>query len=109
MQESVDPLVIDQPEDDLDNRFIYDDVVKRLRDAKRSRQFLIATHNANIPILGDAEQIVALDAQEHAVGPVRSYVRACGSIDAEPVRDAAELILEGGHEAFELRRSKYSP
>jgi ABC-type cobalamin/Fe3+-siderophores transport system ATPase subunit len=109
MQESVDPLVIDQPEDDLDNRFIYDDVVKRLRAAKRSRQFLIATHNANIPILGDAEQIVALDAQEHAGGPVRSYVRACGSIDAEPVRDAAELILEGGHEAFELRRSKYSP
>lgn len=109
MQESVHPLVIDQPEDDLDNRFIYDDVVKRLRDAKRSRQFLIATHNANIPILGDAEQIVALDTQEHPGSPVRSHVKACGSIDAAAVRDAAELILEGGHEAFELRRSKYSP
>ena len=52
MQSSHDPLLIDQPEDDLDNRFIYDDIVQRLRAAKPARQFVIATHNANIPILG---------------------------------------------------------
>jgi ABC-type Mn2+/Zn2+ transport system ATPase subunit len=109
MLESKDPLLVDQPEDDLDNRFVYDDVVKRLREAKRSRQFIVATHNANIPILGDAEQIVALDAKERAGGPVRSFIRARGSIDTEGVRDAAEHILEGGREAFELRRKKYSP
>ena len=109
MLESKDPLLVDQPEDDLDNRFIYDDIVKRLREAKRSRQFLIATHNANIPILGDAEQIVALDAEERQSGSVRGFVRARGSIDNVEVRDAAEHILEGGREAFELRRKKYSP
>ena len=107
MQESKDPLLIDQPEDDLDNRFIYDDIVKRLREAKPARQFLIATHNANIPILGDAEQIVVLDAKEISGPPVRGYVRTRGSIDAVPVRDAAEEILEGGKEAFELRQRKY--
>ena len=70
MQESRDPLLIDQPEDDLDNRFIYDDIVQRLREAKPARQFVIATHNANIPILGDAEQIVVLDAKESDGGSV---------------------------------------
>ena len=106
MQESEDPLLVDQPEDDLDNRFIYDDVVKRLKAAKRERQFLIATHNANIPVLGDAEQIVALDAEERG-GKVTSFVRAHGSIDAEDVRAAAEHILEGGREAFAMRQAKY--
>lgn len=107
MQESRDPLLIDQPEDDLDNRFIYDDIVKRLREAKPARQFLVATHNANIPILGDAEQIVALDARELDGPPVRSLIRARGSIDSAPVREAAEEILEGGKEAFALRQQKY--
>jgi ABC-type enterochelin transport system ATPase subunit len=107
MQESKDPLLIDQPEDDLDNRFIYEDIVKRLRAAKPARQFVVATHNANIPILGDAEQIVALDAKEQDGPPVRSFVRARGSIDATNVRDAAEEILEGGREAFALRQAKY--
>lgn len=107
MQASHDPLLIDQPEDDLDNRFIYDDIVQRLRAAKPSRQFLIATHNANIPILGDAEQIVVLDAQERGGPPVRGLLRTRGSIDTTHVRDAAEHILEGGREAFALRQAKY--
>jgi len=107
MQASHDPLLIDQPEDDLDNRFIYDDIVQRLRAAKPARQFVIATHNANIPILGDAEQIVVLDAQERGGPPVRGLLRTRGSIDTSNVRDAAEHILEGGREAFALRQAKY--
>lgn len=107
MQSSNDPLLIDQPEDDLDNRFIYDDIVQRLRAAKPARQFVIATHNANIPILGDAEQIVVLDAEERNGPPVRGLLRARGSIDATDVRDASEHILEGGREAFALRQDKY--
>ena len=102
MQASDVPLLIDQPEDDLDNRFIYDDVVKRLRAEKPRRQFLIATHNANIPVLGDAEQILVLDASDRGGSLV-----ARGAIDNPDVRDAAELILEGGEEAFTLRREKY--
>jgi ABC-type cobalamin/Fe3+-siderophores transport system ATPase subunit len=107
MQSSNDPLLVDQPEDDLDNRFIYDDIVQRLRAAKPERQFVIATHNANIPILGDAEQIIVLDAQEFNGPPVRGVLRARGSIDATDVRDASEHILEGGREAFALRQAKY--
>jgi PHP family Zn ribbon phosphoesterase len=107
MQQSKDPLLIDQPEDDLDNRFIYDDIVVRLKRTKSARQFVIATHNANIPVLGDAEQIVALDAHELTGGRITSFVRARGSIDAPDVRVAAEQILEGGHEAFFLRQAKY--
>jgi PHP family Zn ribbon phosphoesterase len=108
LQESNAPLLIDQPEDDLDNRFIYDDIVMRLKRAKPARQFLIATHNANIPVLGDAEQIIALDAREQpGEGHVSAFLRARGSIDAREVRTAAEQILEGGREAFFLRQAKY--
>lgn len=108
MQESKAPLLVDQPEDDLDNRFIYDDIVTRLKQAKPARQFLIATHNANIPVLGDAEQIIALDAHEgRGDGRVSGFIRARGSIDSAAVRTAAEQILEGGREAFFLRQAKY--
>jgi len=102
MQASDAPLLIDQPEDDLDNRFIYDDIVKRLRAMKPSRQFLVATHNANIPVLGDAEQIVVLDASDRG-----GELVARGAIDDKTVRESAELILEGGEEAFARRREKY--
>jgi hypothetical protein len=105
LRSSADPLIIDQPEDDLDNRFIYGDVVQRLRDAKRTRQVIVATHNANIPILGDAEQIIVLDARGD--GRPRGYVRSHGTVDDEDVRIAAEHILEGGEEAFRRRREKY--
>jgi len=104
--ESDGPLILDQPEDDLDNRFIYDDVVQRLRGAKEQRQFLIATHNANIPVLGDAEQIVVLDTPVRS-DRVRAFVSARGSIDDAELRGPLEDVLEGGREAFERRKEKY--
>ena len=58
--ESDAPLIVDQPEDDLDNHFIADCIVPAMREEKRKRQFVFSTHNANIPVLGDAEQIVGL-------------------------------------------------
>jgi hypothetical protein len=58
--ESTAPLIIDQPEDDLDNRFIAESIVPAMRQEKRKRQFVFSTHNANIPVLGDSEQIVGL-------------------------------------------------
>jgi len=105
LQSSRDPLLIDQPEDDLDNRFIYHDVVQRIRSAKRLRQVIVATHNANIPVLGDAEQIVVLDAR--AEPRPQGHVLAHGTVDDALVREAAEEILEGGEEAFRRRREKY--
>ncbi|MCX6844299.1 MAG: phosphoesterase [candidate division WOR-3 bacterium] len=106
--ESEAPLIVDQPEDDLDNRFITDGVVPKMRDEKRRRQFIFATHNANIPVLGDAELIVGLSAKGDASqGKTRMPSEHMGSIDSRPVRELVEEVLEGGREAFETRRAKY--
>lgn len=106
--ESDAPLVVDQPEDDLDNRFITEGVVPRMREEKQRRQFVFSTHNANIPVLGDAELIVGLSASGEAErGHARIAHEHMGSIDSRPVRELVEEILEGGKEAFEMRRRKY--
>ena len=106
--ESEAPLVVDQPEDDLDNRFIAEGVVPIMRQEKRRRQFVFSTHNANIPVLGDAELILGLAASgEGGEGRARIATEHMGSIDSRPVRELVEEILEGGKDAFEMRRSKY--
>ncbi len=108
LQESEAPLVVDQPEDDLDNRFITESVVPIMRQGKQQRQFVFSTHNANIPVLGDAEQIFGLDASGEAEeGQAKISRNHMGSIDSLPVRELVEEILEGGKDAFEMRRSKY--
>jgi len=106
--ESEAPLVIDQPEDDLDNRFITEGVVPMMRQEKRRRQFVFSTHNANIPVLGDAELILGLAATgEASEGHAKIPPQHMGSIDSKPVCELVEEILEGGKDAFEMRRSKY--
>ncbi|MEA1992313.1 MAG: AAA family ATPase [Thermodesulfobacteriota bacterium] len=106
--ESNAPLVVDQPEDDLDNRFISDGIVPKMREEKRRRQFIFATHNANIPVLGDAELIVGLTAfGEAEQGKAKLSQKYMGSIDTRPVRELVEEVLEGGKDAFEMRRLKY--
>ena len=102
------PLIVDQPEDDLDNRFITEGVVPRMREEKRRRQFIFSTHNANIPVLGDAELILGLTAEgEAGGGQARIASEHMGSIDSQPVREIVEELLEGGKDAFETRRRKY--
>ena len=107
--ESEAPLVVDQPEDDLDNRFISEGVVPIMRQEKHNRQFVFTTHNANIPVLGDAELILGLTAAGEASGDGQARIAPehVGSIDFGPVRELVEEILEGGKAAFETRRSKY--
>ena len=106
--ESDAPLIVDQPEDDLDNRFITEGVVPRMRAEKQRRQFVFSTHNANIPVLGDAELIVGLTASGEAErGHARIAPDHVGSIDDRQVRELVEEILEGGKDAFERRRRKY--
>jgi DNA repair ATPase RecN len=109
LHDSAAPLVIDQPEDDLDNRFITEGIVPRLRSEKRRRQFVFSSHNANIPVLGDAELILGLTARGE--GGDRGHAEIpqghAGSIDSESVRKLVEEILEGGRAAFEMRRRKY--
>ncbi len=101
-QRQNDVIIIDQPEDDLDNQTIYDDVIKLLREMKTHAQFIFATHNANFPVLGDAEQVHACQYQDEKVA-VQS-----GSIDARPVQNAIIEIMEGGQEAFNRRKEVYN-
>ncbi len=102
--ENVDPLVMDQPEDNLDNAFIAERIVQELRAAKTERQFLFATHNANIPVFGDAEWIGVCSATEDRA---EMPPAAQGSIDIPAIRDQVTSILEGGREAFMQRKEKY--
>jgi len=108
--EARNPLIIDQPEDDLDNRFIYGEVVQILRRERGQRQMIIATHNPNIPVAGDAELIVALSTEEteyRGRRDLRCKIEAQGFIDNPVMRQQVSQILEGGEQAFELRRQKY--
>jgi len=102
------PLVVDQPEDDLDNRFITESIVPRMKEEKRRRQFIFATHNANIPVLGDAELIIGMSAKgESGDGQAALSAKHRGAIDSRGVRELVEEVLEGGRRAFEQRRKKY--
>lgn len=99
-----DPLLLDQPEDNLDNAFIADRIVTQVRSAKLTRQFIFATHNANIPVFGDAEWIGVLEAtSDSATLPKDNQ----GSIDQKSIQSLAAKILEGGEDAFNRRREKY--
>jgi len=96
------PLVIDQPEDELDNRFLFETLLPTLGRLKGRRQVILATHNANIVVNGDADQVVQLEASAD-----RGFVAASGAIEDAPVRDAIVRTVDGGDEAFRLRRLKY--
>lgn len=93
-----EPLILDQPEDDLDNSLIYDLIVTQLREVKRRRQVIVVTHNANIVVNGDAELVVALDVTD---GETQKQCE--GSLQEKQVRDAICKIMEGGRVAFEQR------
>ncbi|MDE0314670.1 MAG: ABC transporter [Candidatus Poribacteria bacterium] len=93
-----EPLLLDQPEDDLDNELIYDLIVKQLRDTKSKRQVIVVTHNANIVINGDAEMVFPL----HIVC-TETRIRHAANIQEKKVRDAICNIIEGGEKAFEQR------
>ena len=101
---SVAPLVIDQPEDDLDNRFVYDGIVANLRQLKGRRQVIASTHNANVPVLGDAELIIALEGDGSHGRPTNGGV---GSLDDSEIRSLVENLLEGGPTAFNARQHLY--
>lgn len=99
-----DPLILDQPEDNLDNAFIAERIVAELRHAKLTRQFVFATHNANIPVFGDAEWIGVLSVDD---GKGRILPQQQGAIDLPEIQHFAADILEGGEAAFNQRREKY--
>lgn len=98
--DSANPLLIDQPEDNLDNRFIFEHVVGSLCAAKASRQLVFVTHNPNIPVLGDAERVFVLDSDG-----MHAFVARHGGVDE--CRQEILTLLEGGAEAFAQRQLRY--
>lgn len=96
------PLIIDQPEDNLDNAFIVDTLIKAIRKRKQHAQMILTTHNANIPVLGSAEEVVLL-----ASDGKRGYVKFSGDLDSIDSINAISSVMEGGKEAFERRSTFY--
>ena len=98
-----EPLVLDQPEDDLDNHLIYDLIVAQLREIKQKRQVLVVTHNANIVVNGDAENVIVLDVKS---GQTRIVTK--GGLQEPSIRDEICRVMEGGKEAFDQRYRRIS-
>lgn len=96
------PLILDQPEDDLDNYLIYDLVVDQLRKSKETRQIIAVTHNANIPVNGDSEVIIVMDSETKHLSP-----KHIGTIEENDIKRAVCSIMEGGTDAFEMRSKRY--
>ncbi len=95
------PLLFDQPEDDLDNSFVFKSLVATVRQLKSKRQLIFVTHNANIPVLGEAERIVVMSMK----GPKSAAPALTGSVDSR--KQEILNLLEGGAEAFAKRERYY--
>lgn len=100
LTQSERPLLIDQPEDNLDNAFVYETIVRALQAIKGMRQVIFVTHNPNIPVLGDAERVFVFVSDGR-----HSSLKQVGTVDE--CRDQIERILEGGREAFLKRKTRY--
>jgi len=102
-QKDTGVLIIDQPEDDLDNQTIYEEVITEIVKLKSQMQFIFATHNANIPVLGESEKVVACDFEDG-----NSIALKDGSIDSPEIQKAIVGIMEGGETAFNRRKEIYN-
>jgi type III restriction enzyme len=98
------PLLIDQPEEDLDNEQIRA-IADRIAETKHNRQLIFVSHNANIVVNGDAELVVRFDYAPS--DRTKGVIDRTGSIDFSPIKNIITVVMEGGREAFELRRQKY--
>lgn len=96
------PLILDQPEDDLDNKLIYELIVERLKETKENRQMIVVTHNANIPVNGDSEMIIAMNSTSNKV-----KINIVGTLENVEIKQEICDIMEGGDVAFKLRAEKY--
>jgi ATPase subunit of ABC transporter with duplicated ATPase domains len=99
--DSDNPLLVDQPEDNLDNRFIFEAVVDSIRKVKTRRQMIFVTHNPNIPVLGDAERVFVLDSNG-------TSARKANEGSVEQCKMDIVTLLEGGEDAFKARKHRYA-
>ena len=103
-----EPAIIDQPEEDLDNEFIYTELVPLLRRIRDKRQLIIVTNNSNIPVNADADLILALEVRDERghIKEINEH-KCIGALDRTAVRLAVESIMEGSEDAFRRRFEKY--
>lgn len=106
LNQGENPLIIDQPEDDLDNSLILTLIVDNIRKIKNKRQVIVVTHNPNIPVLGDAEGILVLDRNAEGKIDFRDGKKT-GCIEEKGIKNGICEIMEGGIVAFEKREKKY--
>lgn len=99
------PLLIDQPEDNLDNKSVFDELVQEFKNIKQKRQLIIATHNPNLVVNTDSEQVIIASYNHKENDGYISYIS--GSLENLDIKDRVCNILEGGIEAFNKRRLKY--
>lgn len=99
------PLLIDQPEDDIDNRAIHA-IIKNIWNAKKKRQLIFTSHNANLVVNGDAELVICCDYKD-ASSQTRGVIKAEGAIDRKEIKNEITSVMEGGEKAFRLRKDKY--
>ena len=97
------PLVLDQPEDDLDNHHVYSLIVDKIKEIKQRRQVIVVTHNANIPVNGDAEYVISMSSDTHNL-----KIQAEGTIERTNVKQEICEVMEGGIDAFRTRARRYN-
>ena len=105
LNQSGPPLLIDQPEDDIDNRAI-DQIIKNIWSAKKRRQLIFTSHNANLVVNGDSELVICCDYRESG-SQTRGIIKTEGAIDSKTVKLEITSVMEGGEKSFKLRKEKY--
>lgn len=107
LDKSNKPLLIDQPEDNLDNRSVYLDLVADIKEIKRKRQVIIATHNPNLVVNTDSEQVIIAKFEDNPTEGECKIKYYSGALEDKFIRDEVCSILEGGDIAFEKREKRY--
>jgi energy-coupling factor transporter ATP-binding protein EcfA2 len=97
------PLIIDQPEENLDPKSVFDELVERFREARGRRQVIIVTHNANLVVNTDADQVIVASAGPHRRGDLPEITYQGGGLEDPEIRREVCEILEGGRQAFTER------
>jgi hypothetical protein len=101
------PLIIDQPEESLDPKSVFDELVPHFREARKRRQVIIVTHNANLVVNTDADQVIVASSEPSPDGGLPTVTYRCGSLENQQIRTTVCEILEGGEQAFRDREKRY--
>ena len=101
------PLLIDQPEENLDPRSVYQELVHHFREARNRRQVIIVTHNANLVVNTDADQVIVASTTPNPDGGLPTIRYESGCLENKAIRTAVCDILEGGERAFIDREKRY--